>query len=172
MSLNEQITEYSRLVRAGTIPAAWRGILGFMARLQRETGWLFPDHRGGSLYQGMMDMSYFALTPPALAAERLKVAVVYRHGDNRFEVWLSGVNRSVQADWIAAFEAVNTAPWHRSSAAPGVDSILEQVVCGEPDFDRPEELIRELLAKLEADLIDLNRLVFERRHHEPRQPDL
>lgn len=163
LSLNEAIIEYSRLVRAGTIPAAWRGILGFMARLQRETASSFPDHRGSALYQGMMDMSYFALTPPALAKLHLKVAVVYRHETNRFEVWLGGVNRSVQADWIRAFEAVDTAPWELSQVAVGVDSILEQILCGEPDFDHPEALTAAIQAKLEIALPDLERLINERR---------
>lgn len=162
-SLNEAIIQYSRRVRAGTIPAAWRGTLGFMARLQRETASSFPDHRGSALYQGMMDMSYFALTPPALAELRLMVAIVYRHGDNRFEVWLSGVNRSVQADWIKSLASVDTAPWQLSRVAVGVDSILEQILCGEPDFDHPEELSAAIIARLETALPDLDRLIKERR---------
>lgn len=137
---NDSIRAYRALLDQGTIRQAYRGIMGFMSGLRNGLEARYPDYAVGALYPGCMDMTFFACTPPELKALQLKVAIVYLHGEGRFEAWLGGGNRKVQAEWIRRLGQLDTGPYRLSRAAPGVDSILESVLEAEPDFDRPDEL--------------------------------
>jgi hypothetical protein len=89
----------------------------------------FQKHLVGAtvsgLYQGYMDMTYFALFPLALKAHNLKIAIVFNFDAFRFEAWLAGGNRKVQQQY---WELFKRGPWPNYrivTPAKGVDSILE-----------------------------------------------
>ena len=86
-------------------------------------------------------MTYFAFTPPELKQRNLKIAIVYLHSENRFDAWLGGVNRKVQAEYIEFFKGKDLGGLILSEVKPGVDSILEMQLADKPDFDHQEELM-------------------------------
>lgn len=99
-SLNQSIQEYTRQLKQGDIQKAYKGIMTFMAGLSSYLQSKHPDHTAGAMYFGYMDMTYFPFTPEWLKRRRLKIAIVYLHEQNRFEVWLSGSNKAVQKEYI------------------------------------------------------------------------
>lgn len=139
-TLNDQIKEYTAQLEKGHIQKAYRGIMNFMSRLRTSLAGRYPDCTVSGLYPGYMDMTYFAFTPAGLKSRQLKIAVVYLHEQGRFEAWLVGANRKVQAGMIKRFTGCDTGGFRLSRVNPGVDSILECVLTEQPDFDSPAKL--------------------------------
>lgn len=146
-SLNSDIREYTLLLKKGGIRRAYTGIMAFMSALKTYLEKNYPDYATGALYFGYMDMTYFAFTPSDLKDKKLKIAVVYLHEGNRFEAWLGGINRKVQAEYIRLLSNKNTGKYRLSKALPGVDSIIESILIENPDFDHAEELKKQIEAK-------------------------
>ncbi len=138
--LNDAVRDYTEQLGKGQIQKAYRGILTFMSSLARRLGDKYPNCSPGSLYPGLMDMSYFTFTPPELSDRKLKIAIVYLHAQTRFEIWLGGMNRKVQSETIRRLSRQDLGKYRLSKPAPGVDSILEAVLIDQTDFDRPEEM--------------------------------
>lgn len=146
-TLNADIREYTLLLKKGNIKNAYTGIMAFMSALKTHLENKYPNHTAGALYSGYMDMSYFSFTPLALKDKKLKVAVVYLHEEGRFEAWLGGINRKIQAEYIALLSRNNTGKYRLSQVKPGVDSIIESVLIEKPDFDHLEELKKQIEVK-------------------------
>ncbi len=139
-SLNSAVSEYTAQLKKGELQKAYRGILAFMSGLGRRLEGDCPGCCAGSLYPGLMDMSYFSFTPPELRDGKLKIAIVYLHAQNRLEIWLGGINRKVQAETMERLSRRDLGKYKLTTPAPGVDSILEAVLMDHPDFDRTEVL--------------------------------
>ncbi|GEM_PF-211773 len=146
-SLNADIKEYTVRLSEGRIQRAYKGIMGFMAGLKAALETRLPEHAASALYFGYMDMTYFAFTPAELKNKKLKIAVVYLHEENRFELWLAANNRQIRAEVIERLRHKNTGAYVVSQAGAGVDSIIASAVAGQPDFDRPDMLRGLLIAK-------------------------
>ena len=147
-SLNESVREYTAQLQHGQIQKAYKGIMTFMSGLKTYLESRHPDYTATGLYFGYMDMTYFAFTPLELKQRSLKIAIVYLHEQNRFEVWLGGANRRVQAETIELFKGKNLDGLILSELKPGVDSIVEMQLVEQPDFDHPEELMLEIESKV------------------------
>jgi hypothetical protein len=91
-----------------------------------------------------MDMSYFAITPPELREKKLKIAIVYLHEPGRFDAWLGGNNRHIQAAIIEQLSKKNLGGYQLSQVQPGVDSIIETLLVAQPDFDQPDALEHQI----------------------------
>ena len=142
--LNSLVKEYTLQVGKGDIRKAYKGILAFMSGLGAYLKERHPDCAVSALYPGYMDMSYFAFTPAGLRDKKLKIALVYLHEAGRFEAWLSGSNRKVQAEYISLLSRRDTGRYQLSKPAAGVDSIIEFILLEQPDFDHPRELREQL----------------------------
>ena len=118
--------------------------MSFMSGLKAFMERLHPDLAFSALYPGYMDMTYFACTPPALKEKGLKIAIVYLHEENRFELWLSGSNKKIQAGYISLLQTRDTGGCKLSQSKPGVDSILETRLPDQPDFDHAGELMERI----------------------------
>lgn len=159
-SINDDIREYTERLKEGAIPRAYRGIVSFMSEFLRRMSASHPDHAVSTLYTGFMDMTYFAITPPDLKRLNLKVAVVYLHEENRFEVWLGGGNRKIQAEYIERLSGADIGSYTLSKVGPGIDSIIEKRLVEHPDFEYKEALIHRLENDVTAfigDMIELLR---------------
>lgn len=162
-SLNAQVQEYRRQLQKGQIQKAYRGIMEFMSGLKGELAGKHPDYVASSLYFGYMDMTYFALTPTSLKQLGLKVAIVFLHEECRFEVWLAGANRKIQAEYIQLLGGKEIGQYRLSEVLPGVDSILEATLVLEPDFDQPEELKVQIENKTMDFIADIIAIMKETR---------
>ena len=139
-TMNEFVQEYTQQLAKGSIQKAYRGIMAFMSDLRSDLERIHPDFSVTSLYFGYMDMTYFAFTPSDLKAMKLKIAIVYLHEENTFEVWLGGVNRKIQAEYIKLLSDKDLGEYTLSKVEPGVDAIVFTQITDHPDFDHPEEL--------------------------------
>ena len=158
-SLQQAVARYTSALSDGEFQRAYKGILSYMAALQAALTARFPACATGALYQGYLDMTYFALTPPALRDKKLKIALVYLHAEHRFELWLAANNRALQAETAQKLAAVPLGKYRLTNPAPGVDAIIETVATGEPDFDRLDALTETLAQAFEAFSNDLLTLV-------------
>jgi len=161
-SLNKVVAEYTEQLSKGQIQRAYKGIMTFMAGLKATLEHKHPDYASGALYFGYMDMTYFALTPPVLKDKMVKIALVYLHGQNRFEVWLAGNNRKIQAQVIEQLEKKDLNGYKVSQVSPGVDSIVESILIDRPNFDKPDELIERIAGKTAAFIDDMISLLSEK----------
>lgn len=141
-TLNDAIREYTAQLQKGQIQEAYKGIMTFMSGLKTYLQSRHKQYATTGLYFGYMDMTYFAFTPPELKDRNLKIAIVYLHQENRFELWLGGTNRKVQTQYINLFKEKDIAPYKLSQVSPGVDSIIELIVSEQPDFDDADTLMQ------------------------------
>ncbi len=138
--------EYKQLLAEGKVQQAYRGILQFMLRLQTRLKTEQPDFDVSGLYQGYMDMTYFSFTPAALSASGLKIAIVFLHESFTFQVWLSARNRKLQEKFINLLKQTGWNPAEISAVGPGIDSIVENTLVFQPDFEDPRSLSDQILA--------------------------
>jgi hypothetical protein len=158
-SLNEQVREYQKQLSKGHIQKAYKGIMSFMSGLKTNLQNRYPDYTTSALYFGYMDMTYFAFTPPRLKAKKLKIAIVYIHEGGRFEAWLGGTNRKIQAEFINQLSEKDIGKYKLSLPAPGVDSIIKSVLVDKPDFDKLELLTKLIKDGIIAFIHDMTALI-------------
>lgn len=156
-TLNESVREYTAQLQLGQIQKAYKGIMTFMSGLKTYLEGQHPDFSATGLYFGYMDMTYFAFTPPELKQRSVKIAIVYLHEKNRFEVWLGGANRRVQAETIELLKGKDIDGLVLSEVKPGVDSIIEMQLVQKPDFDHSQEL----MLAIESKMIEFTRKIRE-----------
>ena len=142
-SLGGCVRKYKSQVRKGEIVTAYRGIMKFMADLKTRMGKNHPEcDLSSSIYMGHMDMTYFSFTPHALSEKKLKFAIVFIHEYCRFEAWFAAGNKSVQRKYKLALMDKDLGEF--KLAEDPSDAVIEHVLTDAPDFDRPEELMREI----------------------------
>ncbi|MFH5836268.1 DUF7000 family protein [Proteiniclasticum sp. C24MP] len=143
-TVQDQMKEYRKQLQKGMIQKAYGEIMGFMNDLKGHLKKKYKEHQISSLYQGYMDMTYFSFTPKQLKERNLKIAVVYLHEENRFEVWLSGVNKSVAKEYMEKLKTLETPGYEMKESPEGVDFITTMLLTNEPDFEQKEKLRDEI----------------------------
>ncbi len=141
MTFHKDMSEYTDQLKKGMIQRAYRGLMDYMQSLRAHFSSRYPEYSvPGSLYFGYMDMTYFAIVPEGFKERGLKIAVVYLHEAGRFEVWLSGYNRQIQARYWTIVKESGWDTYHLVAAPQGFDSVLEHILVTEPNFDDLEGL--------------------------------
>ena len=158
-SLNKDVQEYKKQLDKGQIQKAYRGILSFMSDLRADLIKKYPEFSIGAIYPGYMDMTYVAFTPPILKNRGLKIAIVFLHEDGKFEIWLAGSNRTIQAEWIQLLRDKPIGDYRLSKVYPGTDSIVETSLVKEPNFDEIEQLKVEIEEKTIQFMEEIKRLI-------------
>ena len=140
------IAEFRTQLKRGVIQHAYKGLLEYVSGLRTYFQKNHPECEGPSnIYQGYMDMTYFSIIPPSLKQHKLKIAVVFLYDAFRFEVWLSGYNRKVQAKYWQLLRDSGP-PHYRLVENPlKADAILEHTLVENPDFDNMDELTRQIV---------------------------
>ncbi len=149
-SKQESVEEFRQLLKEGTIQTAYRAILTYMMELRTHFENSLGARTVSGLYQGYMDITYFALFPPALRRRNLKIAILFNYDAFRFEAWLAGRNRGVQRQY---WKLLKDAEWPGYRVAtPGkyVDSILECDLASDFDLDDPDALTATIERKTRA----------------------
>lgn len=152
---------FRRALKEGAIPRAYRALTTYMMELR--TYYMSRDDAGGvsGLYQGYMDMTYFALFPPDFKRRHLKVSVVFNYEAFRFEVWLSGRNRTVQRRYWALCSEREWPKYRLIEQGTWVDSILEFDVADGLDLAEPEELTRCISERVDTFVADVRKFLME-----------
>lgn len=161
--LDQDIREYQCQLKKGQIQKAYKGIMKYMTSLRSALQMNHPDYLTSSLYFGYMDMSYFSFTPSSLKDRKLKIAIVYLHEENRFEVWLSAVNRSVQKKTADFLRRRDTGDYKVSVISKGVDSVIEKIIMENPSFEDSDKLGNEIEKKVLSFISDMEQMTEEIR---------
>jgi len=144
-SFHEYMDEYRKQLKKGAIQKAYKGLMEYIMNLKTYFKNKYPDHfTSGSIYYGYMDMTYFSFTPQSLKERNLKIAIVFNYDAFRFEVWLGGYNKQVQAEYWQLFKNSGWNKYHLVPSTEGMDSILEHTLVAEPDFSDLETLTRKI----------------------------
>ena len=146
-SLGDCVKEYAIQLSKGQIQTAYRGIMTFMSDLKSSLEHKYSDFTASAVYLGYLDMTYFAFTPSSLRDRRLKIAIVYLHKECRFESWLAGNTRQIQAEYVEMLSRKDLGRYVLSQIRPGVDSIIASSIVEQPDFDDPDELKKHIEVK-------------------------
>jgi hypothetical protein len=133
-SIQEDMNELRMQLKTGAIQKAYKTLLGYMMDLRILFQNRYPSYSISGLYQGYMDMTYFAIVPPSLKHRNLKIAIVFNYGAFRFEAWLSGANRQVQRKYWELFRDSGWTEYRVVTPAKGVDSIIECDLAENFDF--------------------------------------
>ena len=143
----EYLPDYRKQLEKGTIQKAYRGLMEYIMRLRTYLQSEYPDYFvSGSLYYGYMDMTYFSFFPQSLKERGLKAGVVFLHEAFRFEAWLFGYNKQVQAKYWKLFKDSGWEKYRLVPTLKGQDSILESVLADDPDFRDPGALTNQIEA--------------------------
>ena len=160
-SISDCVRTYTASLRSGDLPLAYRAILS--ALLSFRTAWQreHPQDKTGGLYQGYLDMSFVAVSPPRLANRRLKISLVYLHAEGRFSLWLAAENRAIQAEIWNALMGKNIGGDTLTSLRPGTDAIIEREVPPPYAFDEPDALTNRLMDAAEGFVRDMAALILD-----------
>lgn len=143
-SFHENMQEYKKQLEKGAVQAAYKGLIEYIMDLRTHFKNKYPDYAVSGIYQGYMDMTYFAFFPASFKDRSLKVAIVFTYDKFRFEVWLAGYNRQVQSKYWTLFKESGWNKYRIVSPAKGVDSIIEHVLADNPDFSDLDALTKQI----------------------------
>jgi hypothetical protein len=144
-SSHESMDEFRKQLKRGYIQKAYKELMEFIMDLKTHFKDKYPGYSvSGSLYNGYMDMTYFAFSPQSLRQHNLKVAIVFNYDLFRFEVWLAGKNRQIQQQYWTRFKESGWNKYHIVATTKGVDSIVEHTLADDPDFDDQNSLTKQI----------------------------
>jgi len=89
-------------------------------------------------------MTYFSLFPDLIKRRNLKIAIVFIHDKCRFEVWLSGSNRNVQAKYWKLLKESGWQKYHIASNPRAVDYVIDHILINNPDFSDLDALTGQI----------------------------
>lgn len=144
-TFQESMNEYKKQLEKGSIKEAYKGLMEYIMDLRTHFKNKYPDYVvSGSIYYGYMDMTYFSFFPESLKNRGLKIAVVFIHESFRFEVWLAGYNKQIQAKYWKLFKESGWNQYHLVPTTQGADSIVEYVLADNPDFSDLNTLTNQI----------------------------
>jgi hypothetical protein len=157
-SFQDYMNEYRKQLEKGAIAKAYKGLMEYLSDLKTYFKTNHPDYFvSSSIYYGYMDMTYFSIVPESLKQRNLKIAVVFLHEQFRFEAWLAGYNKQVQAKYWKFFKDSDWKKYPLVATTKGADSILEYILADNPDFsnlDALSNLIEKRTLKFTRDIED------------------
>jgi hypothetical protein len=144
-SFHEYMAEYREQLRKGAVQKAYQGLMEYIMEVRTYFKNAYPTYFvSGNLYYGYMDMTCFAFIPESLKQRNLKVAIVFLHEAFRFEAWLAGYNKQVQAKYWKLFRESGWDAYKVVPATEGADSILEHILADNPDFRDLDALTKQI----------------------------
>ena len=160
-SIQEDMEELKWQLQKGSIQKAYRTLLSFMMALRTHFVNKFGDSAVSGLYQGYMDMTYFALFPSSLKDLDLKIAIVFNYDAFRFEAWLAARNRKVQRQYWERFKETQWTEYRVVAPATGIDSIIECDLAKNCDFSDQYALIIKIESNTMAFLENIESFLLE-----------
>jgi hypothetical protein len=144
VSFQASIDVYRQQLAKGVIQTAYKAVMSYLDGLRLLFEKKYPDFYVSSIHYGFMDYSYFYFFPKQLKQQKLKIVLIFAHETFRFEVWLAGYNKNVQAKYWNLFKEANYNKHHVPASINGVDSIVEHVLVKNADFSNPDALTSQI----------------------------
>ena len=144
-SFPEAMDEYKKQLKKGAIQEAYQGLMAYFRDLSSHFKKKYPEYSvSGSIYYGYMDMTYFSLFPESCKRRKLKIAIFFVYDKIRFEVWLSGANRNVQAEYWKLMKDSDWQKYHHATNPKREDYVIDHVLISEPDFTDLDTLTQQI----------------------------
>lgn len=166
-TIQEDMAEFRRQLESGSIQAAYRALITFMTGLRARYKNEWGEQAVSGLYQGYLDMTYFALFPASLKPHGLKVAIVFNYNAFRFEAWLSARNRQVQRHYWELFRDYPLTEYRLIAPASGIDSIVESTLADDFDLGDPDGLTERIETRTAAFVADMEQLLSRLEEERP-----
>jgi hypothetical protein len=98
MKINKDyIEEYENIVKTTQLQRGYQEFLKFFNYLRIFLKKKFVNYKfTSSIVENKMDYSYFQMTSREYKLKGLKFVIAFIHKDSKYQIWLSGYNRSVQ----------------------------------------------------------------------------
>lgn len=91
------LNEYKRLIKTTDLQKGYQEFIKLFRFLRIGLEKELPDYTFSSnIVENNMDYSYFQLVDTRLKELGIKIQVVFKHEEFRFEIWASGYNRKIQ----------------------------------------------------------------------------
>ena len=158
-SIRKDLEEFQGQLKYGTIVRAYRAQISYMMGLQSHFKKKYTNSSVSALYQGYMDMTYFAISPPLLKEHDLKCAIVFNYESFFFKAWLAGRNRSVNRQYWELFKDQKLSKYRIVTPAKGVDSIVECDLAQGLDLSDADSLTTTIEKGTRAFIEDLERFL-------------
>jgi len=169
-SIQEAMHEFRGQLQNGALQKAYKALLDYMLDLRTHFKNQYPNYAVSGLYQGYMDMTYFAILPPPLKARGLKIAIVFNYDPFRFEAWLSGSNRQIQREYWGLFKDNRWSDYRVVAPAKGIDSIVECDLAQDFDFGDLNHLTEMIEAKTIRFINDMEGFIAGHEKKSTQQP--
>lgn len=160
-SVRADIDVFQRELKKGAIQKAYRALLSYMQSLRTHFTESHAEFTVSGLYQGYMDMTYFATVPPSLKDRGLKIALVFNYDAFRFEAWLAAANRKLQRQYWELFKDSQWPQYRVVEPAKGVDAIVECDLADTVDLDKAEALTSRIETTTVSFIEDIERFLSE-----------
>jgi hypothetical protein len=160
-SIKKDLEEFRRQLEKGSTQKAYGALLSYMMKLRTHFKNNLAGYTVSGLYQGYMDMTYFALFPSSLKQRNLKIAIVFNYDAFRFEAWLAAGNRKVQRQYWELFKDSRWPEYRVVTPAKGIDSILECDLAIDFDLDDPDALAASIEKTTVAFIDNIERFLAE-----------
>ncbi len=155
----EDMESFRKQLGKGSIQKAYRALISYMMGLRTHFANKYGDSTVSALYQGYMDMTYFAIFPPSLKSHDLKVAIVFNYDAFRFEGWLAARNRKVQRRYWELFKDGQWPGYRVAEPAGGIDSIIECNLAAEFNISDPDGLTSMIESTIVGFINDIERFL-------------
>ena len=141
---HKYVEEYRKQLAKGDVKAAYQGLIAYFKELRLNLKNRHPDYFVTDVQIGQMDVTYFYFFPKTLKRKNLKVAIIFFHDSFRFEAWLAGYNKTVQAKYWKLFKDNGYNKYTLAPTPKEGDSILQYTLNGNPDFSNTETLTNQI----------------------------
>lgn len=158
--LTKHIDVYQSALKQGDIQKAYKGIIEYISMFRISLQKEYPEYNiPNTMYEGVMDVTYFAFSPEHLKQEKLKIAVVFHHNTFNFDLWLVGQNKKIQAKYWNIFKQSN---WNTYPIAESPEhAIITHTLIKDADFGSGGQLKTDLeagLVKFTEAIVDVFKL--------------
>lgn len=160
-SIKKDLEEFRRQLEMGSVQRAYGALLSYMMKLRTHFKGDLAVSGVSGLYQGYMDMTYFALFPSSLRQHNLKIAIVFNYNAFNFEAWLAASNRKVQRQYWNLFKDSQWPAYRVVTPAKGIDSILECDLAIGFNLEDPDLLTASIKKTIASFIDDIERFLAE-----------
>ncbi len=140
-SLHSRIPAYKAAFSSGELQKTYQDLVGIVQNLRTEFAKKYKsEYSIANVLHGYIDFTYFYLQNDYLKKKKLKLAIVFKHKNTNFELWLLGQTKDVQ---ILYWKKLREVKWVNPEAMPEY-SIFEAPLLLDPDFDHSSKLTESI----------------------------
>ncbi|WP_428717321.1 DUF7000 family protein [Undibacterium curvum] len=140
-SLHSRIPAYKAAFSSGELQKTYQDLVGIVQNLRTEFAKKYKsEYSIANVLHGYIDFTYFYLQNDYLKKKKLKLAIVFKHQNTNFELWLLGQTKNVQ---ILYWKKLREVKWVNPEAMPEY-SIFEAPLLLAPDFDNSTKLTESI----------------------------